>query len=243
MSSDNQTEGPPKAKKKTPKGGYKKPPAVRASADSRFQSAADEWVQTQISIPKLSKKWGVSRATLFRWKKRQDWDRRKKDFLALVEKKGASLDSSEAGSDTENDETVREAEADEAAAELKAAAESRIRGVIYVLAEELEKLTEGDTLEDLARPYDLETVVKLTRQVAGAYIEVLGPPAPPPQPLIIWETRIEPREGVISTIERGVDESLEEALGRIDTEARKQKLQIISAHMTVEETVEPEAMN
>lgn len=219
---------------------------LEAKPTLKFESPADEWVHTAPSMAKLAEKWGVSRATLYRRRKREGWDKRRVEFLKLVEEKKRRLQAEERQRETETTsappdptspeietpedvEAVRAARVDEGAADKKARAEIVMHSIGYAMAAHLAKLMGKDHWAKVDLPTDALDAFKMARYGADFFEKVIGKPEPPPKPQTVFEVRIEPKGGAIQTIERWEDETLEQALERLDAEYRATKARLLEA--------------
>lgn len=222
------------------------PPIVEPDADAKYETPGDEWVVTSdlpgFSMQKLAKKWNLSRRTLYRMRKREGWDARKLEFQKLVEEKKRRL-AEAAREDTERPdpasseidtpealEAARAARVDEGAADKKARAEIVMHSIGYAMAAHLAKLMGKDHWPKVQLPTDGVEAFKMARYGADFFEKVIGKPEPPPKPQTVFEVRIEPKGGAIQTIERGEDETLEQALERLDAEYAATKARLLEAH-------------
>ena len=232
----NKPKKPPKVVKFFPKGSKPGPPKVEATPQSTFETAADEWVQTEIGMSDLAKKWKVSRATVYRWRKEQNWDERKEHFNRLVEEKKAQLAKTPPprNDETREEQTAearRQARVDESAADKKAQAEVVLHEIAYALTGHLAGVASRDAVAQMQKPRSYEELARVSKNIAEFWERVVGQPEPPPKPKEDFVVRIQERGGAISTIERSEGESLEEVMARIDREAEEAKERALASVM------------
>lgn len=227
------TKRPPKVVKFRPKGAPRDDP-TEPIPETKFETAADEWVQSNIVFRVLAKKWGIPVTTLFDRSKRENWDERKRQFLRIVEEKKAGLSdvpSAEQGR-TESPPTTedrREARVDEAAADKKSQAEIVLHEISYAMTGALANAMDRDIVSELEKPKTLAELFRASKDVALFYKMVVGDPEPPPKPLQVFEVEFQTRGGAINTIERLEGETLEDAMGRLDREHSEAKERLISS--------------
>ena len=232
----NGTKRPPKVVKFRPKGSPPEDPRTEPAPETRFETAADEWVQSEIGMTALAKKWKVSRATVYRWRTEQKWDARKKQFERLVEEKKAALSSElpPRADETESPpstEARREARVDETAADKKAQAEIVLHEIAYAMTGALATAMDRDAVANMAKPSSLGELFRVGKDVALFHKLVIGDPEPPPKPLQIFEVQFQTRGGAINTIERLSGESLEDAMARLRKEYEEAESRLISSFM------------
>lgn len=233
--SDDETR-PPKVVKFVPKGASKEDPTTSPATSTKFETAADEWVQSDIGMTALAKKWNVSRATVYRWRNEQNWDDRKKQFTRLVEEKKAALSATTPPSrpdETKADPTEerRQARVDETAADKKAQAEIVLHEIAYAMTGALASAMERDIVANLEKPKSLAELFRTGKDVAVFHKMVIGDPEPPPKPLQIFEVQFQTRGGAINTIERLENETLEDAMTRLRKEYAEAEERLISSFM------------
>ena len=230
---------PPKVVKFRPKG----EPIVVPTPTSKFASAADEWVQSddrKLTMRKLAKKWGISKTQLYVWRKKENWDERKRQFNRLVEEKKAALaaETPPTGQNRprpdpkqQDPEVTRQARVDETAADKKAQAEIVLHEIAYAMTGALANAMDRDSVANLDKPKSLAELFRTGKDVAIFHKMVIGDPEPPPKPLQVFEVQFQTRGGAINTIERLGSETLEDAMARLRKEYTEAEERLISSFM------------
>lgn len=237
---DTTAKRPPKVVKFVPKGASREEPKEEPRTEpvvaTKFETAADEWVQSEIGMTALAKKWKVSRATVYRWRTEQNWDARKKQFARLVEEKKVELAATPPparADETKDDptEATRQARVDETAADKKAQAEIVLHEIAYAMTGALASAMDRDSVANLDKPKSLSELFRTGKDVAIFHKMVIGDPEPPPKPLQIFEVQFQTRGGAINTIERLGSETLEDAMARLRKEYAEAEERLISSFM------------
>jgi hypothetical protein len=243
------TTKPPKVVKFVPKGGAKKskkkppapePPTYETIADEYVQSSDDEL--NKLTMAGLAKKWGVSRATLYRRKTKEKWDERREKFKQLLEDRKRSLLENDPPPETketrrtetptaQENEARRQARVDDHAADKKAQAEIVLHEIAYAMTGHLAEAMQRDVVAAMKKPKSLTELFRSSKNVAEFWEKVVGRPEPPPKQLEVFDVKIQERGGAISTIERNEGESLQDALARVDREAEEAKERIVNSVM------------
>lgn len=237
----NGKKKPPKVVKFRPKGAPRED-LTEPVPETKFETAADEWVQSNIGMRALARKWRVSKTQLYVWKKNENWDERKRQFNRRVEEKKAARISEAARASspptgqtrTESDqstESKREARVDERSADKKAEAEIVLHEIAYAMTGALANAMDRDRVEKMVKPKTLAELFRTGKDVAVFHKMVIGDPEPPPKPLQIFTVDIETRGGAINTIERLEGESLVDAMARLRKEYDEAEERLISSFM------------
>lgn len=241
------TRRPPKIVKFRPKGSPKEDPVVPTS-ETKFETAADEWVmrprsgEGSITMTALAKKWGVHRVTLQKRKKKEDWEKRKLGYERLVEEKKARLsttphptlplqDATDPDESKDTIEATRQARVEESSADKRARVDIIFHEIDYALVGALANAMEVEKVRLMLGPKTLSELARTAKTVAEVSAMVIGKPEPPPKQVTRFEAIFNTRGGAINTIERLQDETLEDAMARLDNEHSEAKERLLSSFM------------
>lgn len=246
MAEDEDGTRPPKVVKFRPKGSPKEDPIV-PTLKTKFETAADEWVarprrgKGSITMTALAKKWGVHRVTLQTRKKKENWEKRKLEYERLLEEKRARLstppstpppplqDATDPGQSKEVTETVRQARVDESSTDKKAQAEVVLHEINYAVIGALANAMEVQKVKLMIPPKTLSELIRSVKNAAEVSAMIIGKPEPPQKQLQVFEAVFQTRGGAINTIERLPNETLEDAMERLDNEHSEAKERLVSS--------------